>query len=59
MDMEDEALAITIHPYQYNTTTTTNMEYELEEHTCFNSKDSTIFAIKQFHIQQVYKLVVE
>jgi len=34
------------------------MEYELDEHMCFSSKDSTIFAIKQFHIQQGYKFVV-
>jgi len=57
MDMEDDVPANTIHPYS-NTTTIMNMEYELEEHMCFNSKDSTIFAIKQFYIQQGYKFVV-
>jgi len=57
MDMEDDVPTNTIHPYP-NTTTTTNMEYELCEHMCFSSKDSTVFAIKQFHIQQGYKFVV-
>jgi len=27
MDMEDDVLANTIHPYRSNTTTTTNIEY--------------------------------
>jgi len=58
MDMEDDVLANMIHPYQSNTTTTTNMEHELDEHMCFSSKDSAIFAIKQFHIQQGYKFMV-
>jgi len=58
MDIEDDAQRNTIHPYQSNTTTITNMEYELHEHMCFSSKDSIIFAIKQFHIQQGYKFVV-
>jgi len=57
MNMEDDVPANTIHPYQSNTTTTTNMKYEHEEHMCFNSKDSTVFAIKQFHIQQRYRFV--
>jgi len=57
-DMEDDVPANTIHLYQSNTTTTTNTEYELEEHTCFNSKDATVFAIKQFHIQEGYKVMV-
>jgi len=39
MDMEFDALANNIHSYQFNTTTITNMEYELEEHMCFSSKD--------------------
>jgi len=51
MDVEDDVPANTIHPYHSNTTIIMNMEYELEEHMCFNSKDSTVFAIKQFHIQ--------
>jgi len=45
-DMEDDVPANMIHLYQSNTTTTTNTEYELEEHMCFNSKDATVFAIK-------------
>jgi len=50
MDMEDDVLTNTIHPYQSNITTTMNMEYELDEYMCFSSKDSAIFSIKQFHI---------
>ena len=45
-DMEDDVPANTIHLYQSNTTTTTNTEYELEEHMCFNSKDATVGTIK-------------
>jgi len=58
MDIEGDEPRNTVHSYQSNTTTTTNMEYELHEHMCFSSKDSTIFGIKQFHIQQGYKFVV-
>jgi len=50
MDMEHDAPANTIHSYQSNTTTTTNMEYELDEHMCFSSKASMVFAFKQFYI---------
>jgi len=57
-DMEDDAPANTIHPYQSNTTTIKNIEYELEEHMGFSSKDSMIFVIRQFHIKQGYKFVV-
>jgi len=45
--MEDDALVNSINPYQSNTTITTNMEYELDDHMCFSSKDSSVFAIKQ------------
>jgi len=50
MDQVDDCPSNSIHPNHSNTKAIMNMEYVLSKHMCFNSKELTIFAIKQFHV---------
>jgi len=37
---------------------TQNIQFDLEERMCFQSKEATVSAIKQYHIDQGFKFVV-
>jgi len=54
-DKEDEFISQQVQSF---TRTAQNIQFVLSERMCFSSKEATVYAIKQYHIDQGYKFMV-